>query len=146
MCDETNIEAIRKKAALEIDPRTAETEWWYAYTIDPYGVCSELPDECRCVGREYFARSPGSEVWVSFRDLPDATRDALWEKHKTKLGFPAGLNGLAGKRREISTRRKDIDNGNPEVFAEYLRSAKPRLICRVEVNGPNIDSRLLLVR
>ena len=26
---------------------------------------------------------------------------------------------------------------NPEIFAEYLRSAKPRLICRVEVNGYN---------
>jgi hypothetical protein len=96
--DETTIEqylAIRKKAALEIDPRTAEIEWWYAQTVDPYGVRSEIPDECWQVGREYFARSPGSEVWVSFGDLPAATRDALWEKHKTKLAFAADLNGPA---------------------------------------------------
>ena len=58
---------------------------------DPYGVDPELPEEYWQVGREYFARSPGSDVWVWFGDLPDATRDALWEKHKAKLAFPAGL-------------------------------------------------------
>jgi hypothetical protein len=30
-------------------------------------------------------------VWVSFYDLPDATRDALWKKHQSKLAFPAEL-------------------------------------------------------
>jgi TubC N-terminal docking domain len=28
--------ASRKKAALEIDPETAEVDWWYAQTLDPY--------------------------------------------------------------------------------------------------------------
>jgi hypothetical protein len=94
MTNEETVEqwlAIRKKEGLKIDPETAEVEWTYAQTLDPYGVRPELPEECRQVGREYFARAPGSDVWVWFHDLPDATHDALWEKHKAKLAFPAGL-------------------------------------------------------
>jgi hypothetical protein len=86
--------AISKEAGLKIDPETAEVEWDYAQTLDPYGVYPELPKELQQVGREYFARSPGSDVWVSFGDLPDATRNALWEKHRAKLAFPAGLELL----------------------------------------------------
>jgi hypothetical protein len=85
------LEALRKAVGLHIDPETADVEWTYAQTLDPYGDDPNLPEECWQVGREYFARSPGSDVWVSFHDLPDATRDALWEKHKSKLAFPAGL-------------------------------------------------------
>jgi len=82
--------AIRKQAGLQIDPETAEVEWIYAQMFDPYGV-KPVPEEYWCVGREYFARSPGSDVWVWFSDLPDATRDALWKKHSSKLAFPAGF-------------------------------------------------------
>jgi hypothetical protein len=83
--------AIRKEAGLKIDPETAEVEWTYAQVLDPYGIYPDLPEECDCVGRECFARSMGSEVWVNFGDLPKATRDALWKKHRSKLAFPAGL-------------------------------------------------------
>ena len=86
--------AIRKEAALKIDPETAEVDWTYGLTLDPYGVYPDLPEEYRQVGREYFACSPGSDIWVSFYDLPDATRDALWERHKRKLAFPAGFEEL----------------------------------------------------
>jgi hypothetical protein len=73
--------AVRKKEGLKIDPETAEVDWSYAQTLDPYGVDPDLPDEYVCVGREYFARSPGSDIWVSFHDLPDATRKRLRAKH-----------------------------------------------------------------
>jgi hypothetical protein len=86
------LDALRKAVGLQIDPATAEVEWTYAHTVDPYGDDPDLPEEYRCVGREYFARSPGSNVWVSFHDLPEASRDALWDRHKSKLAFPAGLN------------------------------------------------------
>ena len=36
---------IRKEAGLRIDPETAEDEWWYAQTVDPYGVYG--PSRCR---------------------------------------------------------------------------------------------------
>jgi hypothetical protein len=78
--------AIRKEAALKIDPETAEVEWWYAQTLDPYGVNPELPEEYQQVGREYFARSPGSDVWVWFGDLPDAIRSAFWDRITEKIG------------------------------------------------------------
>jgi hypothetical protein len=72
--------AIRKEAGLKINPETAEVHCCYALTLDPYGVYPELPEEYRQVERTYFARSPGSDIWVEFGDLPKATSDALWQK------------------------------------------------------------------
>jgi hypothetical protein len=96
--------AIRKAAGLKIEARSAEVTWCYAQTLDPYGIY-ELPEECRQVGREYFARAPGSDIWVWFGDLPQETSEALWEAHKHELAFPAGLPlGLL--------RRHSNDNGN----------------------------------
>src|SRR5262249_43824208 len=85
--------AIRKEAALRIDPQTAEVEWIYADIGDPYGV-HNLPEEGLCVGRVYFARSPESDIWVCLDDLPEIVRDALWDRHSAKLAFPAGLEAL----------------------------------------------------
>jgi excisionase family DNA binding protein len=81
----------RKAAGRQIDPRTAGGEWRYALTLDPYNVLQDLPDDCKQVGRECFARAPGTDVWIAFGDLPESSRNALWEKHKASLAFPAGL-------------------------------------------------------
>jgi hypothetical protein len=67
--------AIRREAALQIDPETAEVMWKHANITDPYGVYPDCPD--KCIGRVYFARPSGSDVWVCFDDLPDATVKAL---------------------------------------------------------------------
>jgi len=77
------LDALRKTVGLQIDPEVAEVEWVYGQTLDPYGDDPDLPEEYRCIGREYFARSPGSDVWINFRDLPEATRTKLWEKHES---------------------------------------------------------------
>jgi hypothetical protein len=71
--------AIRKEAGKKIDPQTAEVTWGYRQTLDPYGVDPNLPEECHQIGRSYFVRSPDSDIWVSFYDLPEATCTALWE-------------------------------------------------------------------
>jgi hypothetical protein len=68
--------ATRKEAAVKIDPETAEVFWEYGSVRDPYGLY-DLTDEEDNIGRNYFARSPESEVWVEFRDLPAPTRDRL---------------------------------------------------------------------
>jgi hypothetical protein len=97
MSEKLNVEewlAIRKEEGLKIDPETAEVWWRYAQTLDPYGVYSDLPQELQQIGWEYFARSPGSDRWVHFNGLPDEVRDALWQRHKSKLAFPAGLEAL----------------------------------------------------
>lgn len=44
----------------------------------------ELAKEWDCIGRVYFARSPGTDVWVCEYDLPEATRNALWQKREQK--------------------------------------------------------------
>jgi hypothetical protein len=89
-----NLETIRKQAGLQIDPANAEVEWWYVQTLDPYGDDPDLPEEFQQVERGYFARSPGSDVWVHFYDLPQSTRDALWNRYSKRLAFPAGLEDL----------------------------------------------------
>jgi hypothetical protein len=86
--------ATRKEEGLKIDSSTAEVEWCYAQVLDPYGIHPDLPDECDCVGRAYFARRPASAIWVHFDDLPEGTREALWERYSFRLAFPAGLEGL----------------------------------------------------
>jgi hypothetical protein len=94
----------RKNAAAEIDPETAEVDWSYGQTLDPYGVMRYLPDEYYSIGREYFARAPGRDVWVLFDDLPAKTVKALWNKHSSKLAFPAGLpfRRSAAKRQKVT--------------------------------------------
>jgi hypothetical protein len=83
--------AVIKKAALKIDAETAEVLWDWGSERDPYYLFEHGDDWEDCVGRNYWARSPGSEVWVEFGDLPKTTQDALWKKHKSQLAFPAGL-------------------------------------------------------
>ena len=45
--------------------------------------------------RKTLRAAPGAEVWVNFGDLPEETRDRLWGRHRRKLAFPAGFEGLA---------------------------------------------------
>ena len=71
---------VRKEEGRKIDPDTAAVMWNYAQILDPYGVYPDLPEECQQVGREYFARSPGSDIWVSFHDLRDETARRLRER------------------------------------------------------------------
>src|SRR4051794_12125572 len=71
---------IRKAEGLKIDPETAEVDWAYRYTTDPCGVEKDLPDQCKQIGREWFARAPGSDIWVSFHDIPTALIPALRQR------------------------------------------------------------------
>jgi hypothetical protein len=85
------LNALRREVGRHIDPETAEVDGVYAEVCNPYGDKLDLPDELQCVGQDYFARSPGSKVWIWFHDLPGATADRLWKKHGHKLAFPAAL-------------------------------------------------------
>ena len=83
--------ASRREAGLHIDPETAEVDWDYANCSDPYCLDPFPPPYEYNVGRVYFARAPGGDVWIEFGDLPEATRKALWNRHGKALAFPAGL-------------------------------------------------------
>jgi hypothetical protein len=56
------LKALRQAVGRQIDPETAEVDWIYAQTLDPYGDHPDLPEEYQQLGREYFARSPGANV------------------------------------------------------------------------------------
>jgi hypothetical protein len=86
--------AVRSEEGLKIDPATAEVDWSYGWDLDPYGICDELPEEFQQVGRQYWARSPGSDIWVHFGDLPQETRERLWTRQGRTLAFPVGLEGI----------------------------------------------------
>ena len=97
--DELTIEQwlqIRKEEGRKINPEIAEVMCDRVYLADPYDDDPDLPEECKCIGRAYFARSSGSDIWVLFYDLPDETERRLWERHKSVLAFPAGLELLVG--------------------------------------------------
>jgi hypothetical protein len=70
--------AVRKEAAKQIDPNTAEVCWQYRNIGDSYGLLPPQDDDV--VGRTYFARAPDSDVWVSFDDLPDEVCQALYSR------------------------------------------------------------------
>ena len=80
--------AIRAKAALEIDPATAEIEWDWGYDADPYctgyihGTDKKLADwpDMQQVGRQFFACAPGSDIWVAFDDMPDDALKVLMKR------------------------------------------------------------------
>ena len=64
------LKALRREVGRHIDPETAEVHGVYAEVCNPYNDKLDLPVEAQCVGRDYFARSPGSKVWIWFHDLP----------------------------------------------------------------------------
>jgi hypothetical protein len=69
--------AKRKEAGRRLDPKTAQVSWEYVRQFDPYRIYSDLPGHAHDVSFEYFARSPGSDIWVHRDDLPKSTRRAL---------------------------------------------------------------------
>ena len=68
-----------RAAGQKIDPDTAQVHWEWGETFDPYRL-GGLPDELHQIERLYFARAPGTDLWIEFGDLPEATRKTLWER------------------------------------------------------------------
>jgi hypothetical protein len=76
--------AFREEAGRKIVPETAEVASWYAMEADPYGI-RDLSEDMQQVGRVSYVRSPGGDIWVAFRDLPQATLDALYANDQGNL-------------------------------------------------------------
>jgi hypothetical protein len=72
--------ALRRAEAKLLGPATAKIEWSFGQILDTYDLDQDLLDECYCVGRVYFARRPGGDIWVCFRDLPVGIRKAQWKR------------------------------------------------------------------
>src|SRR4051812_46951239 len=59
-----------------INPENCETTWWYAEVLDRNGMFA-VPEQWSCIGRHSFVRNLPDGSWVSFGDLPKATKQAL---------------------------------------------------------------------
>ena len=64
----------RKREALLIDPATAEVDWSYGQTLDPYGVIPDLPEELQQVGRNISPDGRGATFGFTSATFP--TRSA----------------------------------------------------------------------
>jgi hypothetical protein len=67
----------REEVGKRIDPETAKVFVTFADAFDPYG--DDPQPEYASVGREHFAADPVENIWVNFQDLPEETREALYE-------------------------------------------------------------------
>jgi hypothetical protein len=112
--------AAREREGLRIDPETAEVMWRYVNIGDPYDLDPGPPEE-ECIGRGYFARRPGSDIWVEFGDLPKETADRLEELHGRKLHFPAGLQEMAARLglEEIFRKAHVVRGPGSEIRVEF---------------------------
>ena len=83
-------------------------------------MLENVPDEFKQVGREYFARSPETDLWISFRDLPELTCNTLWQKYRSNLPFPVG----SLSRREIHEILSGVDDpSSPNQVRSALSSS-----------------------
>jgi hypothetical protein len=106
------------EAWLAIRKEAAKVDWEYGEVGDPYRLIK--PDEgWSCIGRNYFAQAPGSDVWVSFHDLPKSIVDELYKRavaegkvmqimigpggERYMRGLPPELGELLAERRQKSS-------------------------------------------
>jgi hypothetical protein len=75
--------ALVKEASLAINPATAEVTWSVGNAFDPYRI-TDADDVPPFFRQLYWARSPGSDIWVEAHDLPDETREVLLRLAKEK--------------------------------------------------------------
>ena len=79
----------RREAGRKIDPETAEVRGRCGNLFDPYEIDPLCPEEyADDYGWNHFARSPGSDIWVYFGDLPAATLDALRKRPRVSDELP----------------------------------------------------------
>ena len=124
--------AVRKEAGLKIDPETAEVDWDYGQTLDPYGVLDEweLPEEFHQVGREYWARSPEATsglisaicpIRVRRKALDEASRSGCSPRDRVTCRFDA-TDPYRNRTRRGRRKRKPKELENLNRFS--VRSKK----------------------
>jgi hypothetical protein len=99
-----------KEASQLIEPATAEVCFDYGDSCNPYGIFR--PDPEACFGRVHFARAAKGGIWVSFDDLPDKVRGALWKMYGRALSFPNSF-GVIGPADYYASGGKDINAESP---------------------------------
>jgi hypothetical protein len=94
----------------------------------PYHVIPEgefaPPVGAQVITRTYFAKAPGTDIWVHFDDLPEATAAALWKKHERVLAAFPSPESIAAQAQVMPAfvfhRRRDIELEAGFVLAGQL--------------------------
>jgi hypothetical protein len=106
------LSALRKEVGRHMDPETAEVLWDIGQIMDPYGdEGPNLPKELQQGGDNYFVRSPGSDLWICFTDLPEATVKYLWANQKFQKAEEEGMRSRRWKPTshfDVRHRREDV--------------------------------------
>jgi hypothetical protein len=95
-------------------PELSEEEDGRTFRVTPEDEFT-LPADAAVITRTNFARSPGSDIWVHFGDLPEATAAALWKKHERVLAAFPSPETMAAQAAEqvmpafVFARRRDIE-------------------------------------
>jgi hypothetical protein len=115
------------EAALHIDPETAEIKCEHSWFLDPYGI-----DQRKYQKRmpHYFARSPGSDTWVAWDDLPYDVELSLWQKHKkTSPGLREPTSCWASF---VKSRYFRDDEDTPGLNANHVRYIRQRTVGKLK--------------
>jgi hypothetical protein len=78
----------RRLEGQKIDPETAEVIFLCTPVLDPYELSAIVRERYGCVGRSWFARARGSEIWVWFGDLPQQTKERLANRRYGAFALP----------------------------------------------------------
>jgi hypothetical protein len=122
--------ALRKGAAAELDPETAEVTFTWGDICDPYELW--VDDKDGTAGRNYYARSPGG-VWVAFDDLPEAVCARLQKRLDAREVIDAyriyrwerdGTTREEQIERWLVARREEGARIDPEVAEVTFRSGQ----------------------
>lgn len=120
--------AKRKEAAKAINPGTAKLFWEYGQVGDPYGVYPNPAGEGQCIGRNYFAHAPGSDICVSFHDLPKLVVDEL--RKRLERNDPDGPSPFDPDLPNVDRMVIEImarDEGEPGYAAAVARGITTKL-------------------
>jgi SepF-like predicted cell division protein (DUF552 family) len=117
--------AEAKAEALRIDPETADVTFWWADWDDPYRIYNRPEEFWCCINREYFARNPGSDIWVWWSDLPEETQEKLTSfsaRRKRMQRATLKKQFSAETLKQLEEAKNKLRSGPPELVIEDLRS------------------------
>jgi hypothetical protein len=125
---------ILKSASRKIHPRDAEVQFIYSELDDPEGVLPSVGSKHYHLakGKIWFARSmvggalPKKTIWVSFKDLPEWKREALWDQ-VARYADPHLVDGMPIEE-WIAIRKAETKLIDPEtalLVLQYFNHSDP---------------------
>jgi hypothetical protein len=118
---------LQSFAAQRIDPETAEVKCEYSWFLDPYGITQM---QCQQLMPHYFARSPGSDIWVAWDDLPYEIELRLWRKHKQRV--PVLCEPTSCWASFVNSRYFQEDEATPGVNVNHVNYIRQRTVGKLK--------------